>query len=411
MGCTALPGAAEHAACSCSDRPLRVLDNFQGWGNRIGWWLTAAALGEALQRPVVTGWHGAPKTSGGRNYDYYEVRRLVQLPHRLHYLEDTISANHSRHHRRAVHAPLRATVGPPLSGSAFRHAFRNLDADEIPLHPKPYVNDYIAEPAYEMITSWGRRGLFPLPACLTRSAFLSAFLRVGAQLQPSADVAACLPPRGSYLALHVRRGDKAAAISKAVAGGKTRRATARARPPGSADLFDDTRTWSALGQVTKGAPSLPWLVVSDSTATRNEAAKRLRDAGASEVRLRCIPRASPDNRHRPLANMTAAVLTDFFALGNAAGVVAIAPNSVNQGLAESSFATVAALAADLPHLTPAPFSEAGKMGAYEMHGNHGRPMRGVFFLDDLERYVQALTDPRVRHRRELPLAERAGGRA
>ena len=93
------------------------------------------------------------------------------------------------------------------------------------------------------------------------------------------------------------------------------------------------------------------------------------------------------------------MLSDFFALGRAAGVVAIAPHSVNQGLAESSFATVAALAADIPHLTPAPFADAGKMAAYETRGNDGRPMRGIFFLEDVERFVKALSDPRVRHRR------------
>jgi hypothetical protein len=81
-----------------------------------------------------------------------------------------------------------------------------------------------------------------------------------------------------------------------------------------------------------------------------------------------------------------------------AGVVALAPNSVNQGLAESSFATVAALAADVPHLTPAPFAQAGKMAAYETFGNGGRAMRNVFFLDDLPRYVRALHEPAVRYR-------------
>ena len=69
------------------------------------------------------------------------------------------------------------------------------------------------------------------------------------------------------------------------------------------------------------------------------------------------------------------------------------------GVAESSFATVAAIAADMPHLTPAPFSEAGKMAAYETKGNGGRPMRGIFFLDDLPRFVKALRDPRFRYRK------------
>ena len=123
---------------------------------------------------------------------------------------------------------------------------------------------------------------------------------------------------------------------------------------------------------------------------------RLETRGIALQRALCAPQ--PHDASRPMANMTVAVLSDFFAIARAAGVVAIAPNSINQGLAESSFATVAAIAADAPHLTPAPFAEAGKMAAYETRGNGGRPMRGFFFLDNLPTYVRALSDPKVRFR-------------
>ena len=86
---------------------------------------------------------------------------------------------------------------------------------------------------------------------------------------------------------------------------------------------------------------------------------------------------------------------------NPPSVVALAPNSVNQGLAESSFATVAGLAGDAPLLTPAPFAQAGKMAAYERKGNGGAPMRGVFFLEDLPRFITAVRDPSVRFRRDV----------
>lgn len=99
------------------------------------------------------------------------------------------------------------------------------------------------------------------------------------------------------------------------------------------------------------------------------------------------------------------VLSDFFALTRAAGVVALAPNSINQGLAESSFATVAALAADAPHLTPAPFAEAGKMAAYETRGNGGKPMRNIYFLEDLQRFTRALRDRTVHYRRDVPIGD------
>ena len=180
------------AGCSADPNSLKVVDNFQGWGNRIGWWMSIAALGDALNRPAVyTGWHGAPKWHGGRSYDYHEVRSFVRLPRIVRYLEDMVANNHSNH------------IAPPLSGAAFRSAFHNLRAVEVPYHPKPYVNDYIAEPAWEMIQSWRKRGLMPIPPCLTREAFLQSFRRVGAELRPSFKMARCLPARRSFLALHV----------------------------------------------------------------------------------------------------------------------------------------------------------------------------------------------------------------
>eukprot|EP00966_Prymnesium_polylepis_P135528 3132885-Prymnesium_polylepis.1 len=73
-----------------SPRALKVRDNFQGWGNRIGWWLTASALAQSLDSPALwTGWHGAPKWQGGRNYDYSEVRRVVQFPSVMRFIEDS----------------------------------------------------------------------------------------------------------------------------------------------------------------------------------------------------------------------------------------------------------------------------------------------------------------------------------
>ena len=67
-------------------------------------------------------------------------------------------------------------------------------------------------------------------------------------------------------------------------------------------------------------------------------------------------------------------------------------------LGESSFVTVAALAGDAPLLTPVPFAVAGTMARYELLGNGGSPMRGVFYLEDLATFVRALSDANVRHR-------------
>ena len=97
------------------------------------------------------------------------------------------------------------------------------------------------------------------------------------------------------------------------------------------------------------------------------------------------------------ANTTRAVLVDFFTLNRAAAVVAIAPNSVNKGLAESSFATVAALAGDAPLLTPAPFREAGVLPMIEGR-LRGQPIRGAFFLDSIDHFVRAVANASVRYR-------------
>jgi hypothetical protein len=288
-------------ACPARPRPLKVLDNFQGWGNRIGWWQTVAALGEALGAPAVyTGWHGAPRWHGGRSYDYYEVRRLVRLPRVMRYLEDVVAANQSA-------LTDGGRIAPPLSGTAFRVAFRALDADEIPLHPRPYVNDYIAEPAWEMVRSWGRRGFFAMPPCLTREAFLRTFRRIGAQLRPSIAAARCLPPRGSFIALHVRRGDKAAAIQKDVAAASAGRTSALKRAhtktrSGSADLFVENRTWAALSYIGRASPGMQWVVVSDSAKARREAAQRLVQSGLRVLPATCTPR--PLDANRPHANAT-----------------------------------------------------------------------------------------------------------
>ena len=268
-GTSAAAESPSSVRCSSvpAGRPLKVLDNFQGWGNRIGWWLTTAALGEALNREAVyTGWHGAPKTAGGRNYDYSEVRRLVRFPRILRFLEDVVESNRTagtwrwRGGRRVANVhnsaasaasadfpALMARSIQTLSGGVFKAAFRALDADEIPYHPKPCtplhdqpneasrleellvhelhvpglppvlctrpcappplrcccccsrigadVNDYIPEPAWEMVQGWARRKLLHLPSCLTRAAFLRAWRHVGMQLGPAADEERCLPER------------------------------------------------------------------------------------------------------------------------------------------------------------------------------------------------------------------------
>ena len=226
--------AVTSAECATS-RALRVRDNFQGWGNRVGWWLTASALGRALGRPVVfTGWHGAPKWQGGRNYDYAEVRRVVQFPAVLRFIED-LTADRS------------ATASLPRH--KWEELFNGLDAEEIPYHPKPYgalsskrtdvsscarmqagtpstprrarllspsrrvrplcldctVNDYVPEAAWQMVKDWGPRHLFRWSGCIERTRFLREYRVVQQQLRPR--IPLCNPTRRSYLTVHVRGAD------------------------------------------------------------------------------------------------------------------------------------------------------------------------------------------------------------
>lgn len=234
----------------------------------------------------------------------------------------------------------------------------------------------------------------------------------------------------SYLVLHVRRGDKAAYASghrcsylrancssskqqwRGAAGAGAKRGKGRrTSPAAAADLFLEERTWLALRRVALAAPSLPWMVISDGKATAHAARQRLNNMTDGRVRFVSLSCNGSRPAAEGMAAMTAEVLLDFFAITRARGVIAIAPNSLHQGLAESSFATVAALAGDAPHLTPAPFGSAGKMAAYETRGNGGRPMRGIFFLDDLPRFIRALTEERLRHRTSSPSSSSDGSAA
>ena len=120
--------------------PLKVLGRLQGLGSRIGWWLTAAALGEMFERNISTFWSDAGE---GRNHScspaehdfhmqakhrtelicprhggYVEaaIHRVVQWPRRLHFLQP------------AVHSARRSADGLDRSGA--RAMYRALNADK-----------------------------------------------------------------------------------------------------------------------------------------------------------------------------------------------------------------------------------------------------------------------------------------
>ena len=77
--------------CPPSATALRFSGNDRGFGNRMGWPLTAAAVAEALNAPVLWSyWPGANKIINGDVYDYREVTRLMHFPTRLAFVDQLV---------------------------------------------------------------------------------------------------------------------------------------------------------------------------------------------------------------------------------------------------------------------------------------------------------------------------------
>ena len=380
---------------------LKVRGNTQGLGNRVGWYLTVAAIAETLGRPCVyTTWPNLVRKghlqAGNRDYDFDLVDEVIAWPRALRFINDTDASE-----RWLRVAKAGATLRLDDNSSV-------LQADLIPFHPRPYVNDYVPECAWQMIVNWQQRRLTNLPiSCMSREAFLASYRRVQRELRPK--VPLCYPRAKTYVVLHIRRGDKEAWAKRAK----------------RSELGEALRNATALDQVIKGAllpvinaTGLPVLLLTDGGQLYKEYAEQtLVAAGVQIARPRktmgreCGP-LSPDLTHAERGAKTnasatlathpklpggrhRAALTDFFAIVDAAAVVVIAPKGVGpgQGLQESSFASVSALTGTTPHLTPVPFALGGKMAAYQRLGNEGgAPLRGIFFLDDLETFID-----RVRH--------------
>ena len=422
-----------HGCAAPHPHPLWATDATQGWGNRLGWWLTVAATAEMLRTEVFSPVHGGnPRSGGGRNYDFRLVLALVELPRALRLLETTVDG-----HRGAF---------VPLNRSAQERMRARLGADEIPrLGRDKYVNDYVAEPAWSALHSWAARGMMRWwpSSCASRDGFLAAYRTVQSQLRPTPLGARCFgnPPPRSYLALHLRRGDRARMQRRcgrtcALAGGTG--AAAGAAAEAIEALLLSNRTLEALRRVGL-RDGRPWLVLSDNERTREAAEALLRSAGLVTLRRSppmdpgsLPPNGSPSSPSPPssLASTTAAahdcaslsaadgggtfaMLRDWFALLQAAGVavaplgkrparehgllVRQLPDDTNPPL-EGSFSTVAALAGDAPLLNPFPFASGGPLAHYETAGSGGAPMRNVFFLDDIDTFVRALRDNSTRHR-------------
>ena len=413
--------------CPETSAPLKARGNTQGLGNRLGWYLTVSALTQSIgRRAVYTTWPNVFGTSavgsvgqgGNRGYSFDEVNSVISWPSVLRFLEveaaNVSDAARQDFVRGDASAKLRLSSGAVLR------------AESVPHHPRPYVNDYVPECAWAMLSAWPRRRVSQLPACLTRTTFLQAYAQVQAELRPR--VPLCNPHARSYVVLHIRRGDKLM-HSRRDKGGPLTEALANATALSSVIA-------TALRPIAS-ATGLPFLLLTDDEDYRAGAIEMMASAGLRVIRggggshgggsglLRpCQPQSSVSGLAQRSSSKQSSgghavrALADFFAILDAAGVVVIAPKGVGhgQGLQESSFASVAALTGGTPHLTPVAYALGGKMASYQERANDGQPLRGIFFLDRLEEFISKvrfhLYPSVVRHRQRRAPGRRssAGGR-
>lgn len=340
----------------CTPATPLIVESLQngGWGNRIGWLLTASAMAEALTKAtLLTSWRHTTIKKHCCDYDFDVLQRLVLFPRVLTFINRLTKNDEKR--------------------------LRGQSAVMCKLPLRSYVNDYIPESSWGI---WSRcAALGHMPGCrVSRGAYLAAYRRVQQQLRPRVDL--CLPTE-RYLALHVRSGDK-----------------------GNFSLSNgtvDNYTWTALEWVSARQRAWPWLVVATDRRLKANVLDSMRARGWRTTSLRCA--ASSIEGVEPsassLALATASTLQDFFALKAAAAVVATVPKLWHQ---ESSFATVSALAGDVPLLVPFPRKRSGKRLQYEIQGNDGRAIRNLFWLEDVNTSFAAAmangsVDSSLRYRR------------
>ena len=412
-----VPGLASYGVPDIS--AFRVHGNYQGLANRLGWWLTATAIAWSINSSaeIYSFWPGQ-WPSKCCNYDAYEIASLMHLP---------------------------LTI---VSRQVFNQL--NATAVTIPFHPPPYVNDYTMEPAWHMWGAWDALPGFFLQRCLTtRLRYEEAYRRAQALVQPNIEL--CNPPRRSYVAVHIRRGDKARTASIYLS-----RKNATHDPRNN--LTGTPQMWKLLSSIAAARPDMSWLFLSDSRAARREAEARAQANGWHVANQSCDMKATSGVRRssrnlpgklvshvqsrgvggvaqlgrehldgpQPAANKASseaprefvshmqskqnskAVVQDLFALAGAAGAVTSTPRGDRE---ESSFATVSALMGDVPLLHPFPFKKYGalsKVGRYEVHGNSGAALRNIFFEDDILRFVEALSDRTVHSRHPHNMQEYTG---
>jgi len=328
--------------------PLRVRCNSGGFGNRLGWWLSAATVGEVLGRPVYTYWNlaseGRAQSKHG-GYNWQLMQQLMTFPESLHFVDnnDTLCL-------------FKQNTGE----QSCCKQFDQLSYEEIPFHPRLkmwYVNDYTMEPSFKMWEGYAKHGTrcsqsgYPCaidksfgaiwaPGNISKETYMNAYRDVALQVQPRKDL--CTPSRRSYLVVHLRRGDVG--------------------DPGLDSVMESFIKLKSL--------DLPVMVVSNRKDAAIDLEQKLLKAGHRITNRSCLP---SDLVEHPRDFNTAGLLQDFFGMSRAAGIIVSARHN-----GESSVSTVASEVGQTPLLIPR--GDQNPQLLQWMHqGNDGRPLSNLYF--------------------------------
>ena len=223
-----------YPTCSTQGRALKVACADTDSGIALNF-LTPAVL-PVLHRHVVTFWATPGNIDGRRHLGmrFYgslsELRALIKLPSELQFIEDWSPA------RRHGNSSSKAFASIPLQ-----------QADYVPVNSLnrfpatiPEHMFFTPESAWQYWQNWAFARVWPPPeSCTSRADFAIAFRAVYDELRPNAELHN--PPPRSYLAMHLREGDKRRVSSLVAAAVR-----------------------NAAHKVAKST-GLPWLVISDNT--------------------------------------------------------------------------------------------------------------------------------------------------
>ena len=328
---------------------LRPADT--GLGNRIGWFLSAAALGRALNRSVITYWSasGSGRARGGHAYGIDVIRRAVAWPKVLCFVEHDAAWSETAglvlpERKQLLKAAVDDTLLSVVSStyvpnwswllwtrhSAQSHIGAHRQAASTPsarLTRTASLKRGGAEVG-SLRDALAAASRPSASACLTRQAYLSSYRAV--QDEVRALVGLCNPEPQSYVAVHSRRTDRddPTAVRSLMAGVALR----------------------SLQTVSAGVRPLPFLVVSDSDHHTAAIEAYLESQRFAVVRRpRHCEGPAWQNASRVAAE-TMGALRDWFALSASAGVL-VDVGGPWGSWAESSFSTTAALVGHTPLFT------------------------------------------------------------